>query len=235
MEPPTAPPPQPEPKTGLTPLVGLIVGTVIGGLILLVAVGIFVICYRRRNRRRPDEGPATSDPTPTPSTGHPLALSQIIFSYELLAIATNGFSEKNFIGEGGFGHVHKGSFQMRNLGQKLRSLVVSITNTLFHWLDIAFLGNKDCLFMSLSQMVTWNIICMARPLLAQALKHGNFEAVVDPRLQNDYVPTELARMVACAAACVRYMARSRPRISQALVNAADLAPSQLCTNLSQAV
>ena len=48
---------------GLAPgaLVGLVVGTVIGGLILLVAVGIFVIWCRRRNRKRPDEGPATSE------------------------------------------------------------------------------------------------------------------------------------------------------------------------------
>ena len=54
-------------------------------------------------------------------------------------------------------------------------------------------------------------------MLAQALKHGNFEAVVDPRLQNDNEPTELARMVACAAACVRHMAWSRPRISQVIL------------------
>ena len=49
---------------GLAPgaLVGLVVGTVIGGLILLVAVGIFVILYRRGNRSRPDEGPTTSEP-----------------------------------------------------------------------------------------------------------------------------------------------------------------------------
>ena len=54
-------------------------------------------------------------------------------------------------------------------------------------------------------------------MLAQALKHGKFDAVVDPRLQNDYEPTELARMVACAAACVRHLARSRPRIGQVIL------------------
>ena len=48
------------------------------------------------------------DPTPTPSTDYPIGLSQGIFSYEELAMATNGFSENNFIGQGGFGHVHKG-------------------------------------------------------------------------------------------------------------------------------
>ncbi|XP_050289813.1 proline-rich receptor-like protein kinase PERK1 [Quercus robur] len=50
----------------------------------------------------------TSDSTPTPSTGYPIDLSQSIFPYEELAMATNGFSENNFIGQGGFGHVHKG-------------------------------------------------------------------------------------------------------------------------------
>jgi len=51
-------------------------------------------------------------------------------------------------------------------------------------------------------------------LLAQALENGNFDALVEPRLQNDYYSGEMARMVACAAACVRHSARYRPRMSQ---------------------
>ncbi|XP_035548216.1 proline-rich receptor-like protein kinase PERK1 [Juglans regia] len=58
-------------------------------------------------------------------------------------------------------------------------------------------------------MVEW-----ARPLLMHALEVGNFDALVDPRLQNDYNSSEMARMVACAAACVRHSARYRPRMSQ---------------------
>ncbi|KAG6733724.1 hypothetical protein I3843_01G229100 [Carya illinoinensis] len=58
-------------------------------------------------------------------------------------------------------------------------------------------------------MVEW-----ARPLLMHALEIGNFDAVVDPRLQNDYNSSEMAQMVACAAACVRHSARYRPRMSQ---------------------
>lgn len=54
----------------------------------------------------------------------------------------------------------------------------------------------------------------ARPLLAQALENGNFDELADPRLQNDYNSNEMARMVACAAACVRHSARQRPRMSQ---------------------
>ena len=37
------------------------------------------------------------DPTPTPSTAYPIGLSQGIFSYEELAMATNGFSENNLL------------------------------------------------------------------------------------------------------------------------------------------
>lgn len=58
-------------------------------------------------------------------------------------------------------------------------------------------------------MVEW-----ARPLLAQALEDGKFEALVDPKLQNDYNSIEMRRMFACAAACVRHSARYRPKISQ---------------------
>ncbi|KAA8541796.1 hypothetical protein F0562_022948 [Nyssa sinensis] len=59
-----------------------------------------------------------------------------------------------------------------------------------------------------------NIVDWARPLLAQALEDGNFDTLADPRLQNDYDSTEMTRMIACAAVCVRHLARLRPRMSQ---------------------
>ncbi|XP_042469043.1 proline-rich receptor-like protein kinase PERK1 isoform X1 [Zingiber officinale] len=59
-------------------------------------------------------------------------------------------------------------------------------------------------------MVDW-----ARPLLTQALEDGNYDdALVDPKLGMNYNPDEMARMIACAAACVRHSARRRPRMSQ---------------------
>lgn len=54
----------------------------------------------------------------------------------------------------------------------------------------------------------------ARPLLTRALDEGNFDSLVDHRLANEYNHDEMARMVACAAACVRHSARHRPRMSQ---------------------
>ncbi|RWW11723.1 hypothetical protein GW17_00024639, partial [Ensete ventricosum] len=54
----------------------------------------------------------------------------------------------------------------------------------------------------------------ARPRLARAVDDGNYDALVDPRLGKKYDLNEMARMVACAAACVRHSARRRPRMSQ---------------------
>lgn len=54
----------------------------------------------------------------------------------------------------------------------------------------------------------------ARPLLSQAFENGNFDELVDPKLQNNYNHDEMIRMAACAASCVRHSARLRPRMSQ---------------------
>ncbi|KAL0308613.1 UNVERIFIED_CONTAM: Proline-rich receptor-like protein kinase PERK1 [Sesamum radiatum] len=59
-----------------------------------------------------------------------------------------------------------------------------------------------------------SLVDWARPLLTRALEDGNFDVLVDQRIQNDYNHKEMARMVACAAACVRHSAKRRPRMSQ---------------------
>ncbi|XP_039159308.1 proline-rich receptor-like protein kinase PERK1 [Eucalyptus grandis] len=43
-----------------------------------------------------------------PAPGMALSLSQSTFTYEELKIATDGFSNVNLLGQGGFGYVHKG-------------------------------------------------------------------------------------------------------------------------------
>lgn len=53
-------------------------------------------------------------------------------------------------------------------------------------------------------------------MLTLALENGNFDGLVDPKLQNDYDSSEMTRMIACASACVRHSARLRPRISQVI-------------------
>ncbi|KAK3219782.1 hypothetical protein Dsin_013752 [Dipteronia sinensis] len=58
-----------------------------------------------------------------------------------------------------------------------------------------------------------SMVDRVKPLLAQAPEDGNFDALVDPKLQ-EYDFSEMTRMVTCAAACVHYSARRRPRMSQ---------------------
>ncbi|VYS48858.1 unnamed protein product [Arabidopsis thaliana] len=59
-----------------------------------------------------------------------------------------------------------------------------------------------------------SIVDWAKPLMIQALNDGNFDGLVDPRLENDFDINEMTRMVACAAASVRHSAKRRPKMSQ---------------------
>lgn len=59
-----------------------------------------------------------------------------------------------------------------------------------------------------------SLVDWARPLCLKALEDRNYDDLVDPRLENNYVPHEMARMVACAAAGIRHSARRRPKMSQ---------------------
>ncbi|EPS57706.1 hypothetical protein M569_17111, partial [Genlisea aurea] len=60
----------------------------------------------------------------------------------------------------------------------------------------------------------------ARPLLSQVLENKEFETVADPKLKNDYVNSEMFRMIEAAAACVRHSSLKRPKMGQ-VVRALD--------------
>ena len=62
------------------------------------------------------------------------------------------------------------------------------------------------------------MLIQARPLLNRALNDGNYDELVDSRLENAYSSVEMARLIACAAASVRHSARRRPKMSQARLN-----------------
>lgn len=47
-------------------------------------------------------------PLPPPSPGYAHGFSKCTFTYEELAMATDGFSDANLLGQGGFGFVHRG-------------------------------------------------------------------------------------------------------------------------------
>ncbi|KAK2426702.1 Proline-rich receptor-like protein kinase perk4 [Trifolium repens] len=60
-----------------------------------------------------------------------------------------------------------------------------------------------------------SLVDWARPLLTRGLEEdGNFGELVDPFLEGNYNPQELARMAACAAASIRHSAKKRPKMSQ---------------------
>ncbi|KAF3644630.1 Proline-rich receptor-like protein kinase PERK9 [Capsicum annuum] len=65
-----------------------------------------------------------------------------------------------------------------------------------------------------------SLVEWARPLLAQALETENFDDLVDPRLEKNYVAGEMFRMIEAAAACVRHSGSKRPKMSQ-VVRALD--------------
>ncbi|WVZ72916.1 hypothetical protein U9M48_021300 [Paspalum notatum var. saurae] len=59
-----------------------------------------------------------------------------------------------------------------------------------------------------------NLVDWARPLMTKAFEDGNHDSLVDPRLGSEYNDNEMARMIACAATCVRHSSRRRPRMGQ---------------------
>ncbi|XP_058776436.1 proline-rich receptor-like protein kinase PERK13 [Vicia villosa] len=59
-----------------------------------------------------------------------------------------------------------------------------------------------------------SLVEWARPLLLRAIQSGDFSELADPRLQRQYVDSEMFRMIEAAAACVRHSAPKRPRMVQ---------------------
>ncbi|KAL6538137.1 Proline-rich receptor-like protein kinase perk8 [Orobanche gracilis] len=61
-------------------------------------------------------------------------------------------------------------------------------------------------------LVEW----VTRPLMTEALDKEEFGELVDSRLEDNFVPSEMFRMIEAAAACVRHLASKRPKMSQQL-------------------
>ncbi|KAL6186661.1 hypothetical protein ACLB2K_042781 [Fragaria x ananassa] len=74
-----------------------------------------------------------------------------------------------------------------------------------------------------------SLVEWARPLLGYALDNEEFEGLVDPRLQKNYVESEVFRLIEIAAACVRHSAAKRPRMGQ-VVRAFDSMATADLTN-----
>lgn len=51
-------------------------------------------------------------------------------------------------------------------------------------------------------------------MLSQALEKEEFDQLADPRLEKNYVGSEIFRMIEAAASCVRHSASKRPAMGQ---------------------
>ncbi|XP_047341971.1 proline-rich receptor-like protein kinase PERK9 [Impatiens glandulifera] len=65
-----------------------------------------------------------------------------------------------------------------------------------------------------------SLVEWARPFLGHALETQEFDGLVDPKLGNNYVASEMLRMVEAAASCIRHLAVKRPLMGQ-IVRALD--------------
>uniref|UniRef100_A0A803QQ47 non-specific serine/threonine protein kinase n=1 Tax=Cannabis sativa TaxID=3483 RepID=A0A803QQ47_CANSA len=76
-----------------------------------------------------------------------------------------------------------------------------------------------------------SLVEWARPLLSNALENGEVDHLVDPRLERNYVESEMLQMIEIAAACVRHSSAKRPRMGQVVRAFDNLAASDLTNGM----
>ncbi|XP_048228923.1 proline-rich receptor-like protein kinase PERK9 [Ricinus communis] len=76
-----------------------------------------------------------------------------------------------------------------------------------------------------------SLVQWARPLLGHALANEEFDGLVDPRLEKNYVESEMFTMIEAAAACVRHSAAKRPRMGQVVRAFDGLAAADLSNGM----
>ncbi|KAJ6716735.1 PROLINE-RICH RECEPTOR-LIKE PROTEIN KINASE PERK4 [Salix koriyanagi] len=79
---------------------------------------------------------------------------------------------------------------------------------------LAKLSSDTCTHVSTRVMGTFGLVEWATPLCAKALEDGNYDELIDPALEGNYNPHEVACMISCAGASVSYSAKRRPKMSQ---------------------
>ncbi|XP_057447967.1 proline-rich receptor-like protein kinase PERK9 [Lotus japonicus] len=76
-----------------------------------------------------------------------------------------------------------------------------------------------------------SLVEWARPLLSHAIESEEFQSLVDSRLGNNYVESEMFCMIEVAAACVRHSASKRPRMGQVVRAFDSLATSDITNGM----
>lgn len=76
-----------------------------------------------------------------------------------------------------------------------------------------------------------SLVEWARPLLSHALESEQFDELVDPRLEKNYVDSEMFRLIEVAAACVRHSSAKRPQMGQVVRAFDSMATSDLTNGM----
>ncbi|KAL3501613.1 hypothetical protein ACH5RR_036062 [Cinchona calisaya] len=76
-----------------------------------------------------------------------------------------------------------------------------------------------------------SLVEWARPWLGHALDSEQFEELVDPRLEKNYVDSEMFQLIAVAAACVRHSSAKRPQMGQVVRAFDSMATSDLSNGM----
>ncbi|OIW02239.1 hypothetical protein TanjilG_15122 [Lupinus angustifolius] len=76
-----------------------------------------------------------------------------------------------------------------------------------------------------------SLVEWARPLLSHALDNEGYDSLADPRLEKNYVESEMFCLIEIAAACVRHSAAKRPRMGQVVRAFDSLAGSDLTNGM----
>jgi len=70
----------------------------------------------------------------------------------------------------------------------------------------------------------------ARPILIRATEGGNYDELIDPRLEGKFDRQQMLCMVICAAASIRHSSKRRPKMSQVIFFFLLLQYYFLCSN-----
>ncbi|KAL2542715.1 Proline-rich receptor-like protein kinase PERK10 [Abeliophyllum distichum] len=76
-----------------------------------------------------------------------------------------------------------------------------------------------------------SLVEWSRPLLSHALETEEFEGLADPRLERNYVISEMFRLIEVAAACIRHSSAKRPKMGQVVRAFDSMATSDLTNGM----
>ncbi|KAJ1411155.1 Tyrosine-protein kinase, catalytic domain [Sesbania bispinosa] len=156
------------------------------------------------------------------------------FSYAELELATGGFSQANFLAEGGFGSVHRGvlpdgqviAVKQHKLASSQGDVEfcseVEVLSCAQHRNVVMLIGfcieDKRRLLVGDFGLARWQpdgdtgVETRARPLLEEYA----IEELIDPRMGSHYSEHEVSCMLHAASLCLRRDPYCRPRMSQVL-------------------